>query len=259
MNFLNPFIYMKKNHLLLLLCFFGVSSLFAQSRLEIGIDFKVGDSAIDEQYSNNSDESSETISIEEQIIVNETQEKEMLVVDEVEEWTQQLYLKSNTVGLALLISNLHVEMDLAPHWSATLPLYYSAWDYFKHDLKFRTFKMQPELRYWIKDNDGLFVGAHLTMAYYNVAWKKDYRIQDKNRNTPAFGGGLSVGYRLPISKNNRWKMEFALGAGGYDIHYDKFHNTRNGYMVETVKDTYWGIDQIAVTVAYMFDVKTVLR
>lgn len=191
----------------------------------------------------------------------EEEEKEELptmIVDtqpQAEEWTQQIYLKTNAVGWGLLMANAAVELDLSPHWSVTLPIYYSGWDYFKHTVKFRTFKVQPEVRYWLKEDDGLFFGAHLGLAYYNYAWDGDYRIQDKDKNTPALGGGLSVGYRLPISKNNRWKMEFSVGGGVYDLHYNKFHNQRNGFMVETVKDTYFGLDQVAVSFSYMFDFK----
>lgn len=81
--------------------------------------------------------------------------------------------------------------------------------------------------------------------YYNFAINGDYRYQDHNRRSPAIGGGVSVGYRLPISRNNRWRMEFSLGAGVYSLHYDKFHNTprtKDGLLVESVKKTYWGID-----------------
>lgn len=50
-------------------------------------------------------------------------------------------------------------------------------------------------------------------------------------------------------------MEFSVGGGVYDLHYNKFHNQRNGFMVETVKDTYFGLDQVAVSFSYMFDFK----
>ena len=191
----------------------------------------------------------------------EEEEKEELPTEfidtqpEKKEWTQQLYLKTNAVGWGMLVANVAVELDLSPHWSIALPVYYSAWDYFSHTVKFRTFNVQPEIRYWLREDDGFFVGAHLGLAYYNFAWDGDYRFQDKNRKTPALGGGLSVGYRLPISKNNRWKMEFALGGGVYNLHYNKFHNQRYGLMVETVKDTFFGIDQVAVSFSYMFDFK----
>lgn len=181
------------------------------------------------------------------------------VVPEVEEWTRKLHLKTNAIGWGMAIANVAAEIDLAKHWSFSLPIYYSAWDYFKSTIKFRTFAVQPEFRYWLsEDNDGFFAGAHFGLAYYNFAFDGDYRYQDHNRETPAIGGGVNVGYRLPISKDNRWRVEFSLGAGVYSIHYDKFHNTprtKDGMMTGSVSKTYWGIDQAAVSFSYSFDLK----
>lgn len=173
------------------------------------------------------------------------------------DWTRELYLKTNAIGLGLGMANVAAEVDLAKHWSFSLPVYYSAWDYFKATIKFRTFAIQPEVRYWLnEDNDGFFVGGHLGMAYYNFAFNGDYRYQDYNRETPALGGGLNLGYRLPISKDNRWRVEFSLGAGAYSNHYDIFHNTprtKDGLRIEDIKKPYIGVDQAAVTFMYTFD------
>ena len=181
------------------------------------------------------------------------------VIPEVEEWSRKLHLKTNAIGLGMAIANVAAEVDLAKHWSFTLPVYYSAWDYFKSTIKFRTAAIQPELRYWLsEENDGFFAGVHFGLAYYNFAFDGNYRYQDLNRETPAIGGGVSIGYRLPISKNNRWRVEFSLGAGVYSNHYDKFHNTprtKDGLMIESIKKTYWGIDQAAVSFSYSFDLK----
>ena len=181
------------------------------------------------------------------------------IVPEVKEWTRKLHLKTNAIGLGMGITNVAAEIDLAKHWSFTLPVYCSAWDYFKTTIKFRTAAIQPEFRYWLsEENDGFFAGAHFGLGYYNLALDGNYRYQDHNRETPAIGGGVSIGYRLPISKNNRWRVEFSLGAGVYSNHYDKFHNTpdtKDGLMVESVKKTYWGIDQAAASFSYSFDLK----
>ena len=181
------------------------------------------------------------------------------IAPEVEEWAHKLHLKTNAIGLGMGIANVAVEIDMARHWSFALPVYYSAWDYFKQTVKFRTFAVQPEFRYWLSDeNDGFFAGAHFGLAYYNLAIDGDYRYQDHNRETPAIGGGVSIGYRLPISKNNRWRVEFSVGAGAYTNHYDKFHNTpdtKDGLLIESNKNTYWGIDQAAVSFSYSFDLK----
>lgn len=180
-------------------------------------------------------------------------------VIEEDEWFRRLTVKTNAPGLLLAIANAGVEIDIARHWSFTLPVYYSAWNYFKTTIKFRTFAFQPEFRYWISEkNDGFFAGAHFGLAYYNLAFDGAYRYQDHYRETPAVGGGLGLGYRLPISKNRHWCMEFTVGAGVYANHYDIFHNTpdtKKGLMIRSVKETYWGLDQAAISFSYSFDLK----
>lgn len=171
-----------------------------------------------------------------------------------QQWQRHLYIKTNGVGWAMGITNIAVEIDLARHWSFTLPFYWSAWNYFKPTLKFRTLALQPEVRYWFaKDNGGWFAGAHFGLAWYNIATCGDYRTQDHEGHSPAIGGGLSAGYRLPVSRNGRWQMEFALGAGCYQLHYDKFHNYENGLLADTKKKTWLGIDRAAVSIVYTFD------
>lgn len=182
-----------------------------------------------------------------------------LAVSVTNEWTRTLSVKTNALGLGLAIANAAVEIDLCKHWSFNLPVYYSAWNYFTSTVKFRTLAVQPEIRYWFSEknpvNDGLFVGAHFGLAYYNIATDGEYRTQDHDGTSPALGGGLAVGYRMPISKNNHWKMEFSIGAGAYKLHHDKFHNYHNGLLVSTEKKNYIGIDQASVSFSYTFDLK----
>ena len=175
-----------------------------------------------------------------------------------EYWIRQLHVKTNVLGLSLGIANAGIEVDLAKHFSFTLPVYYSAWDYFQTTIKFRTLAVQPEVRYWFSpDNGGWFMGAHFGYGFYNLAFNGDYRYQDHDQKTPSMGGGISAGYRTHLSKNKRWKMEFTLGGGVYLVNYDKFHNTsdaKKGLMVESsIEKTYWGIDQAAISISYAFN------
>ncbi len=182
---------------------------------------------------------------------------EEVPVETYDGWMRRLHLKTNAVGWGLLMTNAAVEVDLCRHLSLSLPVYYSAWNYFSSTTKFRTFAVQPEMRYWFSAtaNDGCFVGAHLGLAYYNFATGGEFRTQDYNASTPAWGGGMSFGYRLPISANHRWRLELSAGVGVYSLHYDRFHNYANGLRVDTKKTAYFGIDQLAVTVSYSFDLK----
>ena len=100
-------------------------------------------------------------------------------------WNRHLYVKTNTVGWAMLITNVAAEIDLGKHWSFTLPIYFSAWDYFTSDIKFRTFCVQPELRYWLdKNNHGWFGGIHGGAGFFNYAKGGDWRYQDHRREIP---------------------------------------------------------------------------
>ena len=177
-------------------------------------------------------------------------------------YTRHITLKTNTLGWVLAGSNVALEVDICKHLSFALPFYYSGGlDYFKETIKFRGIVLQPELRYYPKltenlTNGGLFVGAHFGLGWYNFALDGDYRIQDCDGDTPAWGGGLGVGYSLQFKKNPRWGMEFALGGGVYKAKYDTFYNEANGpYDQRGVEKVWFGVDNAAVSFTYKFDMK----
>ena len=198
----------------------------------------------------------DTITVEQPAEVVDTVPESLHPVPEVEGWSRRLHLKTNLIGLGMAMANLAAEIDLGKHWSFALPVYYSAWNYFNSGVKFRTLCFQPEARYWFNEsNEGWFVGAHFSLAWYNYAKGGDWRYQDHDRRTPLLGGGFSGGYRMPVSQNHKWWLEFALGAGACKLHYDIFHNDPNGQRVDTRQRTFYGLDQVAVSLAYRFDLK----
>ena len=58
-----------------------------------------------------------------------------------------------------------------------------------------------------------------------------------------------------MGRSGRWNVEFSLGAGVYKAYYDKFRNERNGVRSSTVRKTFIGLDNAAVSFSYMFDLK----
>ena len=177
------------------------------------------------------------------------------------EWLNTLNVKTNAIGIVLGIFNFAIEFDVAEHMSVSMPLYYSAWNYTKSTIKFRCLNFQPELRYWERSSkEGFFAGAHLGVSSYNFAFDGDYRFQDHNGVTPAVGAGVALGYRLPISSDHRWQMEFSLGAGAYALNFDVFKNTPNvkkGELLGSQRMTYVGLDQAQVSFVYAFDFKNI--
>lgn len=151
------------------------------------------------------------------------------------------------------MTNIAAEYQWSDRWSVTLPLYYSAWNYFKSTRKYRTFVVQPEIRYWF--NEHVYAGVHLGLAYYNYAKDGEWRYQDHNGSTPALGGGIGGGWRTALSKDRHWWLELTAGVGVYRLHYDVFHNYHNGLVVDERRRTFFGVDNVAVTIAYRFDIK----
>ncbi len=170
-------------------------------------------------------------------------------------YVPQLKVKTNAVGLSMLIANAGVEIDVHPKLSVNIPVYYSGINYFKQTLKFRFLGFQPELRYWPGPKHRLYAGFHLGVAYYNFAWGTDWRYQDKGGRTPTWGGGLGVGYRLPLDRDERWNVEFTVGAGLYDLNYDRFYNVPNGALESSKRKLFIGLDNVAVSFSYSFDLK----
>jgi len=170
-------------------------------------------------------------------------------------YAPRLKLKTNVVALAMLMANAGIEVDIAPRLSLNLPFYYSGADYFTPTVKFRMFGVQPELRYWPGPARRFFTGLHLGLAYYNFAWETEWRYQDKSGNTPGWGGGLSMGYRLPLDEDERWNVEFTAGAGVYDMNYDRFYNVPNGALESTNRKIFFCLDNVAVSFSYSFDLK----
>ena len=182
------------------------------------------------------------------------------------DWSRKLTIKTNLLGDAFLMANAAVEVDIIENLAFALPIYWSGWDYAgNHSLKFRTFMIQPEIRYYIPKTNGLYVGAHFGIGHWNFALGNlapklgldeldGWRYQDHKGENPAIGGGLSLGYALQFKKNPRWGMEFAVGAGVYDAKYDVFYNEANGpYHERGVRTTYIGVDNASISFTYKFD------
>ena len=161
------------------------------------------------------------------------------------------YLRTNLAAWLMLVANISAEIDFAEHFSAMLPVYYSGWNFFKSDIKYRTFTVLPEVRWWVSPaNRGLFLNVHGGFSYYNYALGGDFRYQDHDGNTPAWGGGVGVGYRLSPRGDSPWQFEFSVGAGVYRLDYDIFRNEPGGQLTGRRSRTFFGVDNAAVTLTY---------
>jgi hypothetical protein len=167
--------------------------------------------------------------------------------------TRDIVVKLNMLSLPALVVNAGIEIQPLPHFSISIPIYYTGLNWFSETIKFRTLAFQPELRYWLrKDLHGLFFNAHATFGWYNVALGGDYRYQDHAQKTPSLGGGIGVGYKVTLGRNNdsRWGLEMGIGGGVLPLHYDMYYNMHNGRLAGEDRYTYWGVDQAFISLTY---------
>lgn len=174
-------------------------------------------------------------------------------IDVPEVKTHLLSLKTNVIGWALFNANLAIEYTFNNHSALCLPVYYGSVDYIVSTVKFRMFTFLPEYRYYSDVDRGIFIGVHAGFAYYNLAIGGSTRIQCHEGNRPAIGAGVTAGFIKHFDNSRRWRVEFALGAGCYRHHYDKFYNAENGKKFGSKIKTALYIDNVSVTINYTFD------
>ena len=163
-------------------------------------------------------------------------------------------LKLNAAGWLLGVPNVAMECSVAPNLSINLPIYYSGVNMNLYTFDFKGLILQPELRFYVPNTYGFYVGAHAGIAWYNCHRGGDYRYQNSGWNRPTYGGGLNIGYQLPLKKGSGWKVEFGFGAGIYDAKYDIFYNEENGpYVARNQYTLYYGFDQGHISFLYSFD------
>ena len=177
-----------------------------------------------------------------------------LEYDFSDKWPWSCYLKTNLPALGLLDANLAFEVEMGRHLSFSLPVYYSAADWFSVQNKFRVFGTQPELRFWFRDNfSGPFLAAHGTFGYYNIALQSEtFRIQDRDGCHPAYGGGFNFGWKFRLDRNraDRWGLELSIGGGYLNLDYDLFYNVENGRYSASEVRNYIGLDHASIALTY---------
>ncbi len=158
--------------------------------------------------------------------------------------------KTNALMFLGGVSNIGAEVALSKKFSLDLPLYYSPYAY-AQNWSLKCLGTQPEFRFWFKRSlAGHYIGAHAHVMVFNVAVNEGYRYES-NDNEPSWGAGLGYGYAL--SFNEDWGMEFSIGAGYTQLHYNRYFNTDNGALIKSdIKKHYYGVTKLGVVLTYRF-------
>lgn len=173
---------------------------------------------------------------------------------------QEVAVKTNIVGDALLNPNVGVEIGLAPKWTLDVGGQFNLWN-MSHDRRWKHWLVQPEARYWFCDRfAGHFVGAHLLGGQYNIGGLDidmkmlgtDFRKLKDSRYQGWFGGlGIAYGYAWALSRH--LNIEAEIGIGWTYTRHDRYPCAVCGTKIESDKDhNYFGPTKAAISVVYIF-------
>ena len=168
-------------------------------------------------------------------------------------------LKSNALYWLAGAPNFGIEYSINDHWSVCGD-YVAPWSSsFATGLYYQLMMINAEGRYWFGKRDrrpvmtGFFAGASVGGGYY------DFMLD--NTRTGIQGefyimAGLSAGYAHSISRNDRVRLEYALGFGYLQTRYRKYYYDDFDYVLESPREQVWktsifGPTQAKVSVVWM--------
>jgi len=173
---------------------------------------------------------------------------------------QEVALKTNLLGDALLNPNIAVEVGLAPKWTLEIPGQVNFWN-LSHDRRWKHWVVQPELRYWLCNRfAGHFFGAHLHGGQYNIGGidnnikflGTDFsKLSDTRYQGWFVGAGISYGYSWILSRH--WNLEAEIGIGYSYTRYTRYPCAHCGTAIEKNKaHHYVGPTRAAINIEYVF-------
>lgn len=175
------------------------------------------------------------------------------------------------------IPNVAIEYyPLHGHFTFGASIDFPWWiNYAKHKF-FEVRNFQAEARYYLRSGDieknppgegaafkGLYLQGYLHGGVFEIGLHRDRGYKGEG-----FGGGLGVGYMMPISKKGHWRLEFAAQFGYLYVMHDPFQYEYRGielhddlYYYDWVRPasefkkrqyryTYFGPTRVGVTLTY---------
>lgn len=151
------------------------------------------------------------------------------------------------------------------------------WQHYDDHKYFQIRNYQFETRYYLRSGSierrtpgegaafrGLYFSAYAHVALYGICFDADNGWEGE-----ALGGGLGVGFVLPLSRNGHWRMEFAAQVGilysGYDpyqfenpvnpdyrdgLYYYKWTGRKADFRERQYRFTWIGPTRAAITISY---------
>lgn len=127
-----------------------------------------------------------------------------------------------------------------------------AWWGDQHGKVQKLWLLSPEVRWYLLDSKRFYVGVGGNYGEYNIykgmlgcLFSDDTGYQGK-----LYGGGLTVGYQLKLSR--AWSLDFNLGLGYTRLEYDSFTvtNETRVYKDRDKTKSFWGPTQAGISLVW---------
>lgn len=136
----------------------------------------------------------------------------------------------------------NVELEFYPkggHWTFGATFDFPWWKGNTENHKyFELNNYQLYARYYTRASDrcfrGFYIQGYAQAFLYQIGFN-----EDKGWIGEGIGGGLGIGYALPLCRSGRWKLDFSMQLGVFVTKYDPYVY---GCPVENIKDGYYYYD-----------------
>lgn len=152
--------------------------------------------------------------------------EEVIVSDAIKQdsvsGSRTLALKTNLLYFATLIPNIGIELFFNDKWSVSANWMYAWWKNDRKHWYWRVYGGDLEGRWWFgeKGFGDDFTGHHIGL--YVQAGTFDFEVGNKGQMVDewSFGGGLSYGYSISLTKC--LNMDFSLGLGYFRADFKEY-------------------------------------
>lgn len=115
-------------------------------------------------------------------------------------------------------------------------------------MRMQHISIQPQIRWWSSESyRGFFLGGHAMFVGYHIGIPKFSKWKYEG---VAYGGGIDVGYALPLS--TKWNMEFEIGGSYLWADYTIGKCKTCSYPIKTEQKGYLLPTKLAVSLVYLF-------
>jgi len=160
-------------------------------------------------------------------------------------------VRTNLLYDAFLVPTLGVEWRVSNNIGIKLDGSYGYWGD-EHGKVQKIWLVSPEVRWYMGESKRFYLGLGANAGEYNIYKGMLGSLFDKDKGYQGklYGGGLTVGYQLPLSKS--FGIDFNLGLGYTRFEYDSF-TVSNETRVFSEKDktkNFWGPTQAGISLVW---------